>query len=178
MDTSSPTKLLSKKQLKTMNKENIIDYAVTIGENFSKLSDSLLNPETGVIVKLQAQLAVSQSVNKLLMKKIVDIERQSNHNAQYSRKESAEIHGMPLDIPDNRLEQKVISLLNEIKPADEAVYTAVDIEACHRLKKKDHVIIKFAHRKRMRAVMNRRGQLKDDVIKKRLQISGEYFLMN
>ena len=49
--------------------------------------------------KLEADVSIVKTVNNLLMKKSVDIERQCWANAQNSRREYLEIAGIPLSIP-------------------------------------------------------------------------------
>ena len=41
----------------------------------------------------ESQLAVAMNVNKLLMKKLVEVEKTSNGNARYAIKESIEFQG-------------------------------------------------------------------------------------
>ena len=95
-----------------------------------------------------------------MFNKLTALEKQSNRNTQYARKESAELHSVPTNIPDKQLEGMVLSMLNDIKPPEEPAYTSTDIYACHRLRKREQVIIKFTHHKHMCAVMNRRSLLK------------------
>ena len=159
-ETPQPN-ILTRKQLKAMNKDQLIDYATAIGEDLTKLNTKLFDPKSGIIVQLQSQLLVSQTVNEHLLKKILLVERQSNRNEQYSRKESVEFHGMPLNIPNEQLESRVCAIMNEIKDDSDAPYSPVDLHACHHLKKKDRVIVKFVHRKRMQAIINRRRFLKN-----------------
>ena len=79
--------------------------------------------------KLGADVSIVKTVNNLLMKKSVDIERQCWANAQYSRRECLEIAGIPTSIPQQSFEEKVCQLF-------EAIGVSVDknhIGDCHRL---------------------------------------------
>ena len=84
-------------------------------------------------------------------------------NAQYIRKEMLEINPVPLSINNDDLEEKVCKALSlsgtKVKPDD--------LDACHRMKKKDKVIIRFKNRKQRNDVIFKRKGLKtkgDDLI--------------
>ena len=185
---ASPVKTRS--QLKLLTKNDLLDYAVKIGDNFTELTEelrntnrkydelnnSLFDPVNGIIAKLQGQLAVSQSVTKILVERVVSTERQSNMNAQYSRKETAELHGVPDSFGGDDLEKNILKLFNDIKPEDEPKFEPHDIHACHRLAVKSRVIVKFVHRKRFRALMTKRASLKNDQIKEKYQLTNALYL--
>ena len=57
--------------------------------------------------KLEADVSIVKTVNNLLMKKSVDIERQCWANVQYSCRECSEIARIPTSIPQQSLEEKV-----------------------------------------------------------------------
>ena len=62
----------------------------------------------GNFVKLESEINIVKKVNKLLNKKVIDIERQCWENAQYSRRECVEVAGIPRDVSDENLESKVL----------------------------------------------------------------------
>ena len=62
----------------------------------------------GNFVKLESEINIVKKVNKLLNKKVIDIERQCWDNAQYSRRECLEVAGIPRDVSDENLESKVL----------------------------------------------------------------------
>ena len=62
----------------------------------------------GNFVKLESEINIVKKVNKLLNKKVIDIERQCWENAQYSRRECLEVAGIPRDVSDENLESKVL----------------------------------------------------------------------
>ena len=68
---------------------------------------------------------------------------------QYIRRNNIEICGMPTNIPDHELEQKVISLAAAI----DVKIKKSDIEACHRLHDKNNdngpkkTIVRFTNRR-------------------------------
>ena len=79
--------------------------------------------------KLEADVSIVKTVNNLLMKKSVDIERQCWANAQYSLRECLETTGIPTSISQQSLEEKVCQIF-------EAIGVSVDkndIDDCYQL---------------------------------------------
>ena len=168
-------KLKNDAEIENMTRINLISYAKDITTSFRELHDYLLHPDSGVITKLQQQLELSQAINQSLLRQLNVVERQSISNAQYSRKETVELHGVPTSFDEgNGLESKVLELLNEIAPS--AKVEACDVQAIHRLRKEDRVIVKFISRKKSQSVLMRRSKLKDATIKNKYNISGNIFL--
>ena len=133
-------------------------YTLSLTKHFSIIRNAIF-AEDGIIGKLSSQLAVSANVNSLLLKKFEAVERTAHSNAQYARKETFEIHGIPLDVPDKEVEDKVLAIMNELKDEDTPQYAANEIQACHRLQNKNKVICKMVSRKRMREVISARKKL-------------------
>ena len=88
---------------------------------------------------VSSDLAIARGCNKLLTKRVVQLERIAVTNAQYhrresvrigeNRRESVKVNPAPPSINDEEL-CKVLSLTgHEVKPED--------LQACHRLKKKE-----------------------------------------
>ena len=75
---------------------------------------------------------------------------------QYSRRECIEFIGIPDSIPNNEIENKVGDILSKL----DISITGTDIQACHRLKDKDRVIVKFSNRKTTMEVLRNRKKLK------------------
>ena len=142
------------------NKEELKAYTINLSKHFALLRNAIFT-EDGIIGKLTSQLAVSANVNTLLLKKLEAVERTANNNAQYSRKETFEVHGIPLDVPDNSVEDTVLNIMNELKDEATPKYEASEIQACHRLSNKKKVICKMVARKRMREVITSRKKLKN-----------------
>ena len=65
-------------------------------------------------VKLQSELCITKRVNIELTKRIVTLERQCWANAQHSRKEFAEVVGIPCQVDDKHLETKVLSVFQKV----------------------------------------------------------------
>ena len=77
-------------------------------------------------------------------------------NFQYLRREMIEISPVPLEVSNDELEGlifKALSLTGNKISHD-------DLEACHRLKKKENVIVKFKSRKLKYKIINNRKIMK------------------
>ena len=121
---------------------------------------------------LSSELTVSKNCNCLLSERIVQVERNAVSNVQYCS-ESLEINPVLASIDDDVLESSICRALSltghEVKPDD--------LQACHRLKKKDTVIIKFKCRKQRRSILINRKSLRnksDGLIQ--LNFSGRFFV--
>ena len=81
--------------------------------------------------------------NSLLQQRGIDLGRQCWANAQYSRRDWLEVPGITEPVKQNELEDKVLRIFKKVgcdTPSDK-------IEACHRVGRHNHVIIKFSKRK-------------------------------
>jgi len=144
-------------------------YAKELTLNFQTLLQDLFKPETGIIAQLQKQLADSQRINESLVRQLTTVERASISNAQYARRETLEFHGVPEAFDEGAgLESKVIALMNEIAP--DAHIVPDDVQAIHRLKKRQHVIVKFVSRRKKQEVITKRAKLREPQIRKKFGI--------
>ena len=86
------------------------------------------------------------------------LEHQCWVNAQYSRKECVEIVGVPPQVEDKHLEEKVLSIFQKFG----CTIAPEFIDGCYRLgKNSDQVIVKFTCRKNCRQVLQVKKNLKD-----------------
>ena len=159
--TSSIGMLKTDNEIKGLNKNEAQNYSVKLTNSYKQLLESLFNKESGIIVKMQNQIAEQQKINAMLMAKMELLEKNQIATDQYSRKETIEIHGIDENLPDNETEDKVIEMLNAIKENEDPAFTKEDIHACHKLKNKKVVICKFVSRRRMRSSINNRKKLKN-----------------
>ena len=106
--------------------------------------------------KLQSDTVIIKNVNRKLDEKIVHLEENQVKVEQYSLKNNIEISGISNRIPDEDLENTIISICKdsgvEIDPKD--------TEGCHRLPlsrtsrgKDKRVIVKFVNRKHSEALL-------------------------
>ena len=89
------------------------------------------------------QLSHYKKCNRLLTKRVVKLERNAVTNAQYHWEESSKINPVPPSITDEELALdicKALSLTRHEVNSD-------NVQACHPLKKKESIIVKFKCRK-------------------------------
>ena len=129
----------------TSQLENLIEELIIVDDITSKISD-LTNRFDDFLRRFEvvsSDLAIIRNCNRLLTERVVQLERNAVTNAQYHRRESVEVNPIPPSISDEELELNISEALsltgNEVKPND--------LQACHRLKKKESVIVKFKCRK-------------------------------
>ena len=122
---------------------------------------------------VNSNLSISKRCNELLLERITQLERNNLSNAQYNRRETLEINPVPSGIADDVLEQSVCQALSltgiSVEPDD--------LQACHRMRKKDRVIIKFKCRKQKHRVISNRKTLQNKSLDlTRLKFSGKLFV--
>ena len=106
---------------------------------------------------VNSDLSISRRCNELLLELITQLERNVLNNDQYNRIETLEINSMPSDIADEVLEQSVCQVLSlkgiSVEPDD--------LQACHHMRKKDRVTIKFKCRKQKHSVLSNSKTLRN-----------------
>ena len=158
--TASVDNLKSNNEIKNLTKNDAINYSIEVTKNFRKMMVAMFDAEDGIIVNMQKRLDEQQEINKKLLIKMNNLEKQQIQTDQYSRKETIEIKGLGENVPDREIENKVIEVLNSIKSDEDSEFCREDIHACHKLKNKSIVICKFVSRRRMRATISNRKKLK------------------
>ena len=96
----------------------------------------LLNDKFG---KLEAGVAIARNTNSLLSSHLVDTERQCWSNTQYSRRETIEIVGLPKSLTNDEAETKWCQIFRSF----DCNVNKEDFDACHWLRNKKRVILKF-----------------------------------
>ena len=134
---------LTKNQLNSMKKDDLVALIIRFQEIdsveiFSKIEDLSI-----LIRKLTDENSSLVHVNSRLVDRVVKAERSIYNLEQYSRRDSIEIAGIPVEVEDDEIEPAVINLLSNI----DVIVSNDEIQACHRLKKKERVICKFINRK-------------------------------
>ena len=89
--------------------------------------------------KLEADVAIARNANSLMSSRLVDTERQCWANAQYSRRETLEIVGLPKSLSNDEAGTKVCQIFQSL----DCNVNKEDLDACHWLKDKERVIVKF-----------------------------------
>ena len=134
----------------------LLKTEATLGSQITDLSKEIKDTLT-YLKKLKADIAVVKTVNDRLVERVINTERQCWENAQYSRRDTLEIVGIPNSVGNSVLEETVRGVFKKIGvEIDER-----DVQACHRLKEKERTIVKFVNRKdclqilRMKKDLNR-----------------------
>jgi hypothetical protein len=93
--------------------------------------------------------------------RVTELERSHYLYLQYGRRSSIEITGIPANVEQEELENHVINIFKE---AEVEVHGKslehMDIEACHRIGKKNKVIARFTNRKFAREILFKSKNLK------------------
>ena len=162
-----------------MSKDELIDEILSI-ENFKNDINSKVSELNDRFYDFQAKyemvnsnLSISRRCNELLLERLIRLEHNSLNNAQYNRRETLEINPVPSDIADDVLEQPVCQALlltgMSVEPDD--------LQACHRMRKKDQVITKIECRKQKhRVLLNRKTLQNKSLDLTQLKFSGKLFL--
>ena len=110
---------LKRKVIVNNNIKNLCDQVSHLSKNLMKLMESN--------EKLSSQFVVIKKVNTLLEKRAAELEKRQAKADQYSRRNNFEISGIPHEILDNNLEDKVIDICK-----DAGIEIGhMDIEGCH-----------------------------------------------
>ena len=139
----------TRSQLENLSKNELIDEVLRlenfkndINMKFSKLKDRF-NDFEAKYKMVNSNLSITRCCNDLL-ECITQLECNNLNNAQYNKRETLEINPVPSDIAYDVLEQSVCQVLSltgiSVEPDD--------MQACHDMRKKDRVIIKFKCRSR------------------------------
>ena len=165
----------TRSQLENLSKEELIEELITVNDILSKLSD-LSNQFNDFLRRLEivsSELANVRNCNKLLNKRVVQLERDAVTNAQYHWQELVKVNPVPPSISDEELKVNTCKAFflagHEVKPGD--------LQACHHLKKKESVIVKFKFRRLKQSVIVTRKNLQDkseDLYQ--LKFSGKLFI--
>ena len=151
--------VFTRSKLNELSKEELIEELLSFDNLSEKINDltKKMDNFASKFDRVFSQLQISKTCNSLLRKRITDLEQSSLDNAQYLRKKMIEISPVSLEVSNNKLEGLVCKALsltgNEVYPDD--------LKACHRLKKKENVIIKFKSKKLSYKVINSREIMKN-----------------
>ena len=111
--------------------EFIINLESKLLLRFDNLDKEMLNLKDVIIKDLQVEKQRLRSRIINLEKKVISLEENSNSLVQYGRRNNLEITGIPDDVDDQKLEEKVIQMLDKI----DVNVSSKNVEACHRIGK-------------------------------------------
>ena len=116
--------------LSRLNKDDLIRLALDYQQKYDITLDKISNELAELrksYNKLESDLAITKAVNESLRNQIITLERQCWSNAQYSRRETLEISGIPENIDEGELEGKVLTVLSKL----DVNIDPENVEACH-----------------------------------------------
>ena len=127
--------------------ELIINLESKLLLRFDNLDKEMLNLKDVIIKDLQVENQRLRSRIINLEKKVISLEENSNSLEQYGRRNNLEITGIPDDVDDQKLEEKIIEIVDKIDVNVSSKY----VEACHRIGKSKNssktAIVRFVNRK-------------------------------
>ena len=162
-------------QLENLSREELIKELITVNDILSKIAD-LTNQFNGFLREYEAfssDLAINRNCKRLQTERVVQSERNAVTNVQYHWRDSVEVNPVPPSISDEELELSICKALSltghEVKPND--------LQACHRLKKKELVIEKFKCRKlKQKVLVNQQNVQNKSEDLRQLRFSGKLFI--
>ena len=157
--------VLTRKQLEKLTKEELIDELLTVNSIHEDLANltSRFDEFLEKYARVESELAVSKNCTKSLSKQIEILQINALDSSQYLRREMIGINPVPEDIQDMQLEESICQALS----LTGTPVSAGDLEACHRMRRRDRVIVKFSSRKKRNDVIFKKNSLngKSDELK-------------
>ena len=132
--------------------------------------EEINNLKAVIIKRLQDKNVILRDRCSKLEQKLVEFEYSTNNLKQYGRRNNIIISGIPDSVDNNQLEDSVTEILTDINVNVESN----DIEACHRIGKKDSrigstkTIIRFVNRKHTKQALYNKKKLSP--VKKKIHI--------
>ena len=153
----------TRSQLENLSKDELIDEVLSlenfkndVNAKFSELNDRF-NDFQAKYEMVNSNLSISRRCKELLLERITRLEGNNLNNAQYNRRETLEINPVSSDTADDVLEQSMCQALSLTRISVERD----NLQACHRMRRKDRVIIKFKCRKQKHRVLSNRKTLQN-----------------
>ena len=154
--------VLTRSQYENLIKEELIQELTNIFSSFVNNIDAALtalsdrfNEFTSKYDKVYSELQQCKSYNSHLLTRIIQLERNAVTNSQYSRRETIELNPVPAEIHEDVLEDSICKALSltgvNVVPED--------LQACHRMKRSDRVIVKFKCRKQKQSLIYKRKNI-------------------
>ena len=150
--------VLSHAEIKKLNKDKIIKKllaAQSYGLSVQAQLDSMNEKLSSLSMKVDAMEVSSSEPSSLATNsrsQFIKLEKEMYATQQYSRRDTIEICGIPSSVDDETLEKQTMKILETIG--------CKDIQACHRLHKKDCTIVKFCNRKSALQCLRNKAKLK------------------
>ena len=94
---------------------------------------------------------------KNINEKLIEMERNMHRLEQYSRRECIEVAGTPSSIANDLLVEHVLLIFEKI----DVVLEAINVVACHRLRKPNRVIVKLLNHKDSQYILDQKYKLRN-----------------
>ena len=123
--------------------------------------EEINNLKAVIIKQLQDKNVILRDRCSKLVQKLVEFECSTNNIKQYGRRNNIIISGIPDSVDNNQLEDSVTEILTNIN----VNVKSNDVEACHRIGKKDSrigstkTIIRFVNRKHTKQALYNKKKL-------------------
>ena len=123
--------------------------------------EEINNLKAVIIKRLQDKNVILRDRCSKLEQKLVEFECSTNNLKQYGRRNNIIISGIPDSVDNNQLEDSVTEILTNIN----VNVKSNDVEACHRIGKKDSrigstkTIIRFVNRKHTKQALYNKKKL-------------------
>ena len=125
---------------------------------FDNLDKEMLNLKDVIIKDLQVENQRLRNKINNLEKKVTSLEEKSNSLEQYGWRNNPEITGIPDDVDDQNLEEKVIEILDKIDVNASSKDIARYWKACHRIGKSKKLVkttvVRFVKRKHAKKLLS------------------------
>ena len=148
--------VLTRSQYENISKEELIQELTKTNSSFvndinAKLTDlsDRFNEFTSKYDKVYSELQQCKSYNSHLLTRIIQLERNAVTNSQYSRRETIELNLVPAEIHEDVLEDSICKSLS----LTEVNVVPEDLQAFHRMKRSDRLIVKFKCRKQKQSLI-------------------------
>ena len=137
--------VFTRSQTENMSRDELVEELLKLLDVSTKLSEltEKFNDFVSKHDKIYPELQISRNCNNHLLQRIIQLERNAVTNSQYHRRETIEINPVPESLEDEILEENVCKALS----LTGVNVTPEQLHSCHRLKKRNRVIVKFKCRK-------------------------------
>ena len=169
-------------------KQFFLSLVPALFEKFDSIANRIVNELKEENTKLKVEVDTLKKRLNDQHGKIVDLQNQSrfmkieyesdvNRLDQYSRRSNIELAGIPDNVEEDVLEEKVIDILKEI----DIKVAPNEIEACHRLfqprgvKGPRRTIVRFVNRKKCELIMSNKKKMKN-INKKKLGLTDNIYV--
>ena len=108
---------LSESSLKKLHKDEIISFALDYQSKFHSMLAGIRNELPDLkkdFEQLKSDLSITKLINTKLKERVVNLERQTWSNSQYSRRECLDLSGIPETIENKDLEGTLLGIFEKL----------------------------------------------------------------